>query len=886
MIRFYYCTLLLFLINFCLLPQTKEVFVVLGSDTGIWDGLNCSQYVCTYNVELYTSPNMNAYKVMDASFRNSIRDSYNNTLKYTWWLMGGNTFRYATNRNMPYTNTMVPYLMKHFHGDKVQQFGDELTFHYHDWDWTDYSHDGNFMWNQAVHFINVKEDFDFTLAQFLLEENIFPVSFRSGWHAMDNGWQKYLNELLLYSMHNDYPNVHNDTIPPIDNVYNWSHSSAEFVPFHPSTADYQLRGDGKGFNTRSRYMASMSQDMMNTVFNKANNGVNQVVTLWAHLPEADFLDNTRRVDSILHQAAAQYPNVKFKYCTATEAMKLWRQNQDTIPPVVDIQEVQQGENVVFNITSSETIFQKVPFVAAKTLDNTFSILPVVSTGTNSWQTSLPVKKNNLAKIAVSVTDTMGNQTNRFFRYVPDDIYVDNNSSDYIEQTGTWSTATNEFAWDTDYRKTTSDTASIKCNITVTQNALYNIYLQPNEKITVPVKVKIYKDRVLVDSTVIDSMKAKDWNFITSKIFESCRPNYITIEKTAPGGSINFDVLKISALVPEKKLYTGNSTIDITNAIVKDSMIVDLSVENVGRETITLDGSQSSKGYIKTINTWPVVLNTGDKRNIKLLLYSNDVGQISDTVRLTEGTNELLKLAFNITVQKYFRITDNEDSLNYTERGAWFKSNAQAYGVSSRYAYVTASNPANASFYCKVRTAGYYDISEIVPNSQNATTAIYRLKINNVIKDSTTLDQNLNSGSWIKLFNHYLPADTLVEINVACPGASSGSNVLRADAVKFQFIDETNSVNAENVVRSMQLMQNYPNPFNPNTTINCSIPVKGIYTLKVYNVLGQEIAILNNNELQAGEHTFYFNASGKPSGVYIYQLMGNNVNISKKMLLLK
>ena len=886
MIRFFYCLFWVSLINFCLLPQSKEVFVVLGSDTGLWDGLNCSNYVCTYGVSLYTSPDMNGYKVMDESFRNSIRDSYNHTLKYTWWLMGGNTFRYATNKNMPFVNTMVPYLMKHFHGDKVLQYGDELTLHYHDWDWTDYDHNGQYMWNQAVHFWNVKEDFDYTLATFLLEEDIFPVSFRSGWHAMDNGWQRYLNEIIPYSLHNDYPAKHIDTLPPIDNVYDWSRSSAEFVPFHPSTADYQLRGDGKGFNTRSRYMASMSQDMMNTVFNKANNGVNQVVTLWAHLPEDDFLDNTRRVDSILHVSAALYPNVKFRYCTAVEAMKLWRQSQDSIPPVVEIEEVEQGENVVYNITSSEPIFQKVPFVAAKTLDNNFSILPVVSTGTNSWQTSLPMKKSNMAKIAVAVTDTMGNQTKRFFRYVPDDIFVDNRSSDYIEQSGSWSTASNNFAWDTDYRKTSSDTASFKCNITVTQNAVYNVYLQPNEKITAPVKVKIYKDRVLTDSTVIDSMNAKDWNFITSQVFQSCRPNYITVEKTTPGGSLNFDVLKISALVPEKKLSVQNTTVEVQNAIVNDSVLVIVTAENTGRDTIRIDGTQSQKGYIKNITPLPVILKTGEKKTFSFLFFSSTLGAVSDTVILNEGNSDLLKLTFNADVKKYFKIVDNEDSSFYVERGTWAKSNAQAYGISSRYAFVTASNPANASFYCKVRDAGYYDIFQIVPNSENATTAIYRLKINNVTKDSVTLNQNTNSGNWIKLFNSYLPADTLVEINVACATTTSGSNVLRADAVKMQFIDKYSGIASEQVVKSMGLSQNYPNPFNPNTTIRCNIAVEGKYQLKIYNVLGEEITILNNGVLNRGEHSFTFNAANLPSGVYIYRLTGNNVNISKKMMLLK
>ena len=83
-----------------------------------------------------------------------------------------------------------------------------------------------------------------------------------------------------------------------------------------------------------------------------------------------------------------------------------------------------------------------------------------------------------------------------------------------------------------------------------------------------------------------------------------------------------------------------------------------------------------------------------------------------------------------------------------------------------------------------------------------------------------------------------------------------------------------------------LQQNYPNPFNPVTTIKCNIAAEGKYQLKIYNVLGEEITVLNNGVLSRGEHSFTFNAANLPSGVYIYRLTGNNVSISKKMMLLK
>jgi len=89
-----------------------------------------------------------------------------------------------------------------------------------------------------------------------------------------------------------------------------------------------------------------------------------------------------------------------------------------------------------------------------------------------------------------------------------------------------------------------------------------------------------------------------------------------------------------------------------------------------------------------------------------------------------------------------------------------------------------------------------------------------------------------------------------------------------------------------VPKEFRLEQNYPNPFNPTTTIKVAIPESGNYTLSVYNILGQEVANLFSGQLKAGYHRFNFDGSNFSTGVYIYTLRGNNVNISKKMMLMK
>ena len=91
-----------------------------------------------------------------------------------------------------------------------------------------------------------------------------------------------------------------------------------------------------------------------------------------------------------------------------------------------------------------------------------------------------------------------------------------------------------------------------------------------------------------------------------------------------------------------------------------------------------------------------------------------------------------------------------------------------------------------------------------------------------------------------------------------------------------------------VPTSYSLSQNYPNPFNPTTTIGYTIPVgtRGGTSLRVYDVLGREVATLVDEELTAGEHVARFDASSLASGVYFYRLTSGSFSATRKLLLLK
>jgi hypothetical protein len=72
-------------------------------------------------------------------------------------------------------------------------------------------------------------------------------------------------------------------------------------------------------------------------------------------------------------------------------------------------------------------------------------------------------------------------------------------------------------------------------------------------------------------------------------------------------------------------------------------------------------------------------------------------------------------------------------------------------------------------------------------------------------------------------------------------------------------------------KTFSLMQNYPNPFNPSTNIGFRISDRGFVSLKVYNILGDEIATLINEEKEQGVYDVTFNAAGLSSGMYLYKL---------------
>ena len=97
---------------------------------------------------------------------------------------------------------------------------------------------------------------------------------------------------------------------------------------------------------------------------------------------------------------------------------------------------------------------------------------------------------------------------------------------------------------------------------------------------------------------------------------------------------------------------------------------------------------------------------------------------------------------------------------------------------------------------------------------------------------------------------------------------------------------TIEVNLNSEPVKFELSQNYPNPFNPATTISYSLPEGSFVSLKVYDVMGNEITTLVNKKQQSGKHQVHFDATNLATGLYLYQLQTDNIILTRKMMLLK
>jgi hypothetical protein len=280
-----------------------------------------------------------------------------------------------------------------------------------------------------------------------------------------------------------------------------------------------------------------------------------------------------------------------------------------------------------------------------------------------------------------------------------------------------------------------------------------------------------------------------------------------------------------------------------------------------------------------------------KGMLTLRLVAAATGPFLDTLAFTsdDPANPDVRIPIRGFGRQYFAVIDDRDSTAYRESGAWSFSNAQAYGSTSRYAY--PGTDVSASFTVTLKKKGFYEIAEIVPKTVNASQrALYRLRLGYSTMDSVFIDQNLGSGGWVTLMNDIIPADS--EITLLVTDAMSpvvAGLVLRADAVRFQWLQEGTEavgISLADIPTSFRLLQNYPNPFNGVSNFGYRVSVSSIVTLKVYDLLGREVAVLVNGQKAPGNYSVRWDAPGIAGGVYFCRMQAGGFLETIKLLLVR
>jgi hypothetical protein len=107
-----------------------------------------------------------------------------------------------------------------------------------------------------------------------------------------------------------------------------------------------------------------------------------------------------------------------------------------------------------------------------------------------------------------------------------------------------------------------------------------------------------------------------------------------------------------------------------------------------------------------------------------------------------------------------------------------------------------------------------------------------------------------------------------------------------NSVEYWVVNNTPKIAGDEIRFDYSLSQNYPNPFNPTTKIRFNVANDGLISIKLYNLLGQEVKILLNEFKEKGIYEVDFDASSLSSGIYFYRLQAGNYTAVKKLQLLK
>jgi len=404
-----------------------------------------------------------------------------------------------------------------------------------------------------------------------------------------------------------------------------------------------------------------------------------------------------------------------------------------------------------------------------------------------------------------------------------------------------------------------------------------------------------KDKSVFTQNIADEQDNKSGvtiNIVTYRSRQTSARSAVLIQYSSDGEAIDSLTISIDSLSHVATFSTP------ANYFASDILIVFSATDPGG-----LSGSDSSTVNIISVNDAPVLAGIPDivfNEDDSLLIHFEDW---FDFVQDDDNADSTLIWSITTSDSDSIFVLVQGDSVLFNAPENWFAFNRDTITVTVRDSVIESSMRV-AVHVLPVNDAP--SLSSLPDTLTFGLDSILVIDISDLEIDIDDPDSLLewhaefkNHGDSLLFFN--ILGDSIIEITSGFVGIGEDTLMLTvtdtsgaSDSTTI-FIQVVPSVGVDDgfdaLPEKFELFQNYPNPFNPTTTIMYALPVRSDITLRIYNLMGQEILKITHEDMSAGYHELRWNGlnqSGRKvaSGIYIYRLNAGDFVETKKMLLLK
>lgn len=355
------------------------------------------------------------YEILDEEFRHKILDSYGNGWVYNWFCVDHVGYEHnPRRRDFGYHNIFDHYreLL-----NSTKSLVDGVHFHYHPMPFSLSAH------HCATHYFAHSDTLFQILTRRIIDRNWFPCAYRPGFHIIrpDSHW--FLEQYIPFDFSNQSCSEESEQLYPANGRFgDWRYAPMTWEPYHPDHDNYQAKGNCRrliirclNVNTRVR---NITQEAVNQAFFEASEGKKAILSFANH----DFRNMKPDIEAIggfLSNASNKYPDTKFQFCEARQAVRLALNMKKRRPCNISLR--LKGNHLT--IKSDAPVFGPQPFFAIKTVtgkyyhDNLDFQKPF-----ESWSYTFDehtIHLHALEKVGVATNDSYGNVTVAIMHFTND-----------------------------------------------------------------------------------------------------------------------------------------------------------------------------------------------------------------------------------------------------------------------------------------------------------------------------------------------------------------------------------------------------------------------------------------------------------------------------------